>query len=305
MTFLPDEPLVPEEQRGEGPFVLRYEDISQHGKLLLDAMPLALSASIWQKLNTHESARAMRETGIIPILSRLVLKGQDGPLSVYSRVRGKGAFDYARSEKPDGSVDKLFLNMWCTILGTTGRTYGPEPQGGGDEIVAARIFAEHTFTKPFASREDRQVKRIELPGVEPVPSAVYRARSPQETLLPPSGAVFLDEHLSPDDAPVIFGLDHTDSNMHVNSLVYPRLFIEAGLRRLWQHGKRGSLLAFSAELAYRKPSFAGDRVRALVRAFEFEGGLGIAGVLVGEDEIALPEQKQRPRCYAQLWFREE
>lgn len=305
MTFLPDEPAVPQEQRAEGPFALRYEDISQHGKLLLDAMPLALGASIWQILGAHESVAHMRETGVLPILSRLHLRSGNGPLSVNSRVRCTGAFQYARSENPDGSVDKLLLNMWCNILGTADRTYGPKPENAGKELLAGRVFAEHTFTKLFAPKEERQVKRLDFPGIEPIPSAQYPLRAPEKTLVLPSGAAFLDERFEPDEAPIVFGLDHTDSNMHVNSLVYPRLFIEAGLRRLYHHGKRGALVAHSAELAYRKPSFAGDRVRALVRAFQSGDSLGIAGVLVGEEEMALPEKQRRPRCFAQIWFQSE
>jgi hypothetical protein len=64
-----------------------------------------------------------------------------------------------------------------------------------------------------------------------------------------------------------FGLDHTDSNQHVNSLVYPRLFAEAALRRLAELERPRRLLIRALDIAYRKPSFAGDRVRIHTRLF--------------------------------------
>ena len=62
---------------------------------------------------------------------------------------------------------------------------------------------------------------------------------------------------------------HTDSNQHVNSLVYPRLFEEAAVTRAVDRERTRAapgtdlrsqlLLARTFELRYRKPFFAGDR----------------------------------------------
>src|SRR6185369_14676109 len=96
----------------------------------------------------------------------------------------------------------------------------------------------------------------------------YTWRGPEAALALPDDAIALDPQPILDDGTTVFGRDHTDSNQHVNSLVYTRLFIEAALRRLWDHGHKGPLLARSAEIAYRKPCFAGERVKVAVRAFK-------------------------------------
>lgn len=305
MTFIPNEPDVPITQRGEGPLVVRYEDISQTGKLLLDAMPVVLGPSVWRSLWAHESSKAMQAAGIIPVLSRLVLEGGDGPLSVWSNVSGEGLFQLAHTRGPDGSVERLMINMWCNVYGECGRTHGPRPENAGEKLRAARVFAEHVLTRPFGSKDERKVTRLDIPGVAPVPEAVYEWRTPESTLALPEGASWLDETFVVDPAPVVFGLDHTDSNQHVNSLVYPRLFVEAALRRAWDHRKRGALLARAAELAYRKPSFAGERTRVLARAFARGEELGIAAMLVSEEEAAGPIEKAKARCYARLILRED
>jgi hypothetical protein len=92
-----------------------------------------------------------------------------------------------------------------------------------------------------------------------VPDAIYDAPASTTAMNPPDGADLLDAEYHPDPVVTAFGLDHTDSNQHVNSLVYPRLFAEAALRRLAELERPRRLLIRALDIAYRKPSFAGDR----------------------------------------------
>ena len=112
----------------------------------------------------------------------------------------------------------------------------------------------------------------------------------------PAGATPLDGDYAADEAVTVFGLDHTDSNQHVNSLVYPRMFAEAAFRRLAAAGRSPRrALVRSLDIAYRKPSFAGDRVRIHTRTFQLGDRLGAAGFLVDADDAA-----RRPRCCARI-----
>jgi hypothetical protein len=96
----------------------------------------------------------------------------------------------------------------------------------------------------------------------------------------PADATALDAGWSLDPAPVVFGLGHTDSNQHVNSLTYPQLAEEAALRRFDQLGLPVDLYARSMDVTFRKPCFAGDRVRVLVRAFRAGDDLGVLAAFV-------------------------
>src|SRR5205823_12900006 len=60
-------------------------------------------------------------------------------------------------------------------------------------------------------------------------TTLFRSRA-FASMMELDGARALDE-VAPDDFAETFGLVHTDSNHHVNSLVYIRLFEEAALRR--------------------------------------------------------------------------
>jgi hypothetical protein len=178
-----------------------------------------------------------------------------------------------------------------------GTTHGFDVPGKGRPVVAGRIFAEHEFTRPFGPPGDRKVRALPLAGGEMVPEARWAWREPEALLALPEGAVPLDAELVPDGVATVFGLDHTDSNHHVNSLVYTRLFIEAALRRLDAHGRAGApLLARSLEIAYRKPSFAGELARVRVRAFTLGGAVGAVAALGGDGEEA------RPRTFARVLF---
>jgi hypothetical protein len=246
MTFIPAEPAVPAEQTAKGSLVIRYEDISQTGKLLLDAMPVVLGPSLWQALAQHPASEAMREDGVVPVLYRLVLEGGEGPISVWSNVAGEGSFELAHTVGADGEVDRLVVNLWCDVYADAGRTYGPPPPNAGEKIRVARVFAQDVLTRPFAPKESRKVTRLVGPGLPPVPPARSESAPADATLVLPEGATPFDAAFVPDTSSIVFGLDHTDSNQHVNSLVYPRLFIEAALRRFWEHGRREPLVARAA-----------------------------------------------------------
>jgi hypothetical protein len=225
---------------------LRYEDISQDGRLLLEVMPNAVGAAVWGAQLSRDAfaQRCMRE-GIVPILSRFVLEGTDGPFGVMAPMEATGRFALVETDS-----GRIALNMWSEVTGPIGRTYPPQPNDAGTVRPACRVFAEHVFTRLFAAHDKRRVRREDLPEGAPATLPRYTPR-PFASLL--EGVTF-----TADDAPIVFGLVHTDSNQHVNSLVYMRLFEEAVLRHMPEGSRQ---LARRMEIAYRKPCFAGDRMR--------------------------------------------
>ena len=298
MKEIPPLPDVPDEQRAAGDVSLRYEDISQDGRVMLLAMPQAIG-EVWRRvLDDRGVAVAMREAGVVPILTRLTIEGGGGPISVRKRLRAEGRFQLAHTVR-DGSPDRILLNMWASLAGPKSRTHGPPPPGAGEMIPAGRVYAEHVFTRPFAPPDQRKVTRLDgIAGVPPVPEHRYDFVPVEVTAELPSGARALDDAPVVDPVPLVFGLVHTDSNQHVNSLVYPRLFEDALLRRAAATGRStASLLSRHVQLAYRKPCFAGDRMRIAVRLFELDGRLGAVGTFFPD---GTPEA--RPHAFARMIF---
>ncbi len=291
----PPRPELAPDRVATAEFALRYEDVAQDGRMTAIAFPPALGWTVWAKLLAgHPAERALAVQGIVPILSRLTIVGTDATIRVDAPATATGGYQLARRDV-DGAVDKLFLNMWVEVHGAAGRMM--PPTGPGAPVVAGTLFAEHTFTRLFASATDRKVTRFAVPGMPEVPSAHYDAPASTTAMELPAGAVAIDAQYHPDPVVTAFGLDHTDSNQHVNSLVYPRLFAEAALRRLAERERPRRVLVRALDIAYRKPSFAGDRVRIHTRLFALGDQVGAAGFVADVDAPAA-----RPRCCARMLF---
>lgn len=302
MTLLPPEPVVPDEHHANAPFVPRYDDIGQTGHLLFTALPVALGQTGWVAVTRLVSNDAFQRTRIMPILSRFVIESGAAPFSANAPMDAKAAIQFAHTLGADNQVERLVLNMWCSVYGKAGRTHGFFIPNAGERLFAGRVFAEHVLTRPFDPPETRRVTELDLPGFPRIPEARHEWQAPEGLLQLPEGATWIDEKFVYDAAPIVFGSDRTDSNQHVNSLVYPRLFTDAILRRLWDHEKRFALRADTLEIAYRKPSFAGDRVHVALRAFACGDRWGASAMLVSDGETKAPIELAKPRCFARIWF---
>lgn len=302
MITVPEPSEVPAEQRASGPLSFRYEDIAQDGRLMLSALSPALGAVIWTRVLAHHPAsREMHRAGIVPILTRLVAEGLPGPFSVNSAATATGSFQAAHAVI-GGKVDKIIFNMSAQIAAPHANTFGPRPPADAPLAVAGRVFAEHVLTRLFAAPAERKVTRLDLPSMPAVPPDVVAWRPPAAILELPEGAEPIEPGFSADPQPVVFGLAHTDSNQHVNSLIYPRMFEEAAVRRFAALGKSPVVLARFLEVGYRKPSFAGERLRIVLRAFTLGSRLGAVGAFVTEDEAALSPAEAKPRCCLKMLF---
>lgn len=299
MFPFPELPEVPASQRAEGPVSLRYEDIAQDGRLLLAAIPHGLGEVMFARALSHGPVRAVFEAeGIVPILTRLVIEGFGGPIAVRRGLEGAGRYELAHVPDAQGGVARIVLNIWLDVFGPKGVTYGPQPDDAGTRLHLGRVFAEHAFTRPFGPPERRKVRDLPLDGGRVVPETVRTTTLGPELLSLPPGATWLDDEARADDAEVVFGLGHTDSNQHVNSLVYPYLFEQAALRRLAALGKSAMVLARNVELSYRKPCFAGDRAQIRLRAFALGDAVGAVGVFAPAGD---PTAK--PHAWARIGFR--
>ena len=302
MTLLPPEPVVPDEHRAHAKFVPRYDDIGQSGHLLLTALPVALGQTGWALVSQFVPEGTFQQTRVIPILSRFVVETGTAPFSVNAHMDAEASIQFAHTLGANGLIERIVLNMWCSVHGQAGHTHGFSIPNAGERLFAGRVFAEHVLTRPFDPPETRRVTELELPGFPRIPDARYEWKAPETLLQLPEGAQWLDEAFVYDAAPIVFGSDRTDPNQHVNSLVYPRLFMDAILRRLWDHGKRYALRADALEIAYRKPSFAGDRVHVALRVFACGERWGAAAMLVSDEDTTRPIELAKPRCFARMWL---
>jgi hypothetical protein len=293
----PPAPAFPPEHATTSPLYPRYEDCTQDGRLNTLAIPPAL-ATLWNRRNDgNVTEHQARERGLMPLLTRLTVTSLDQPIRVTRSFEANCGFQVAHDRDASGAVSRLFMNVWCEVRG---RPHVPAaqrvPGGGRDLVLAGQAFAEHTYTRPFAPPDQRRVTSFAgLDGVPAVPEPRYHQPAPASAGEAPEGASWLDE-LTADPVDTRFLLDHTDANQHVNSLVYVRLYLEAMGRRLAAAGQPDKLRSRGFDIAYRKPSFVGERVRAHIRLFAVGNLIGGAGFLAAAGEEA------RPRCYVRTLY---
>ncbi len=301
MLYFPAPPEVADDQQSAGELFLRYEDICQDGRVLLQALPQGMGIAVWRDLLLHHPVTQLSKSkGIIPILTRLVLSGQDGRLSVNFPVKCRGRFALAHSNGPSGDLARLHMNAWVEVEGPAGKTTDPLGTPPGPTVKVGQLFAEHVFTRLFAPPDERKVLALEHEALPSVPDCEYTWRPRKSVLELPEGAAWLDESLSIASS-MAFGLSHTDSNQHVNSLVYLKLFEEAALQHLVDLGRSSVLLARYAEIAYRKPCFAGDRVQIAMRGFVLDGNPGAVGCFLPGDAESAASTKSA-HCFVRILF---
>lgn len=293
----PAAPAFPPDHASISPLYPRYEDCTQDGRLNTLAIPPAL-ATLWNSRDVRGlAARQARASGLISLLTRLTVTSLDQPLRVNRLFEASCGFQLAHDRDASGAVSRLFMNVWSEIRG---RPHVPAaqrvPGAGRDLVPAGHAFAEHTYTRPFGPPDQRRVTSFAgIEGLPEVPEVRYHQPAPASAADAPEGASWLDE-LAADPVETTFLLDHTDANQHVNSLVYVRLYLDAMGRRLAAAGHPARLHARAFDIAYRKPSFVGERVRVHIRLFANGPLIGGAGFLAAAGEEA------RPRCYVRALY---
>jgi len=286
------------EATARGSLRLRYEDVTQDGSLQLSVLSAGLGASVWAHLLADETSRRMHEGGQIPILSRLVLGAGEGPISVAAPLEVHGAYRLSHGRLPSGEVERIYVEMWAEARAPRGHTFAPPPPADAETITCGRLYAEHVVTRLFAPKGERKVRHLDHPSLPPVPGPEIPIVAARSTFELPEGAAPVASELR---RAVAFSLAHTDSNQHVSSLAYLRLAEDAAALAL--RGYTGSPLSLArAELAYGKPSFAGDELSLVLRPFEATAaGKKSLGVVCAFTEPArAPEDG---RTFVRLVFR--
>jgi hypothetical protein len=264
----------------------RYEDISQDGRIHLTSLMPGLGA-VWRMVGASGVFARFREQGILPVLHRLVIAGEKGPFSVGSAIEITGTWRLAR----ETNGDRIFLDMWIEARAPNGFTLAAPPPADAPRVLVGRLYAGHVITKPFAPPAERKVARLDLPGLPAVPEDDHPYADASELVA---------GHPLEPATQIAFAMMHTDSNQHVNSLVYPRLFEEALLQRLIarQLGPSPHMLMMRGlEVRWRKPFFAGERATIALHADRSDKAVAV-GTFSPEGAPA----DAKPSCALAAWL---
>jgi hypothetical protein len=197
----PPRPEFPADQTGKTEGHLRYEDVTQDGRLMPIAIPPSLSGFWRTVLTKHKGATAAGQSGIIPILTRLTILALDQHVRVDRMIESDVGFELAHDRDAAGEVSRLFMNVWCDVRGAAGRIVPRTPAG---PLTLAGAVAERSSR---AVRRWRADQKLQVAGYPELPEARYAAPTPASAGELPENAVWLDD-LAADTTDVVFTLDN-------------------------------------------------------------------------------------------------
>ena len=122
-------PEFPSDQHGKTEGHLRYEDITQDGRLMPIAIPPVLSGFWRSVLSKHKGAMLAGQQGIVPILTRLTMSALDQRIRVDRMLEADTGFQLAHYVDANGEVAKLYMLMWSDVRGAAGSIVPRVPAG--------------------------------------------------------------------------------------------------------------------------------------------------------------------------------
>jgi hypothetical protein len=175
-------PTFPAGQSTTATAHLRFEDVTQDGRMLPTSIPSSL-AYLWRDvLVPHRGSRNALAQGIFPILTRLTITSHEQPIRVDRPIDIRAGFELAR----DPATERIFMNIWTELRGAAGKM--SRSAAAGELALAGSLFAEHTFTRPLAPPDQRRVTRLGVDGYPDVPDTRYDAPSATTAQDLPAGA---------------------------------------------------------------------------------------------------------------------
>lgn len=298
-----DFPPAPDARRslvGEERARLRYEDVSQDGRMRVEGIWAPTGRLLWSGSELGRRVFCLgRDHEINTVLTRVILEATEA--HVRPRVQLENAL-MARFEQrlgADGNPTAVHLNTWLSSHVTDAGAQA----GAQRRTLVARAFGERVlaiFKNPPGQR-----RLTTLPdSTEPLPTSGAEPREAPSLLEVPPGCELLDAYPRLDPSRVVFGLSHTDSNQHVNSLAYVRFFENAALGRLLDLGLGATFMARRVEIAYRKPCFAGESLRVAVQLVREPSSSDVAALLSLVETTTLDgetfDRFGPPRCAARM-----
>jgi hypothetical protein len=269
MFDFPPPPELPENDAGEETTALRYDDVTQDGRMRLEASWRPMGRQLWTRPEPSRVLGKLGE-GVSTVLARVVMESTEVRVVPRAPMRTRVRFRFEHTANSEGAPNRILFNTWTESVVT----------GDDDtERLVGRSYGQRVFTRLNPATGDRAITRLDGFGSGFPP---HRADwDPVLSILEaPAGAELLDPTPRLDSGRVVFGLSHTDGNQHVNFLAYPKFVEQAALGRFVDLGIGSALMARRVELGYRRPAFAGDVLRIAVQAFRLEDSFGVTAALV-------------------------
>ena len=244
---LPSEPLASLDDVVNS--VVEWHLLNMGGELITIRLADTIGPGLRQVLRPHWNYNPNSGDGVAPIPHMMRLAARPGPIALGTPMQQRYRIRLVTTRKAGGALRRAHLVMHCE-LAAPGRRSGPTL--GTSEIWMA-------LTRPYAAAGEHRITEVPA-GLGFLAEHPLQdddlGRRPIESYRCTAGA---GEHLFRDTLPLVYHMDRSDSNLHVNMHVYPQQALDYLALSCHRAGGDAGRLRFRTATAYfRRPFLPGD-----------------------------------------------
>jgi hypothetical protein len=223
--------------------------LNMGGELITIRLADTIGPGLRQVLRPHWSYDPNRGDGVAPIPHMMSLAARPGRIALGTPMQQHYRIRLVTTRRAGGVLRRAHLVMNCTLV-APGRAAGTTL--GSSEIWMA-------LTRPYAAAGEHRIAEVPA-GLGFLAEHPLRdgdlGHRPIESFRCTAGA---GEHLSRHTLPLVYHMDRSDSNLHINMHVYPQQALDYLALSYHRAGGDAGRLRFRTAAAYfRRPFLPGD-----------------------------------------------
>lgn len=229
--------------------LVEWHLLNMDGELITIRLADTIGPGLRQVLRPHWNYDPNRGDGVAPIPHLMSLAAHPGRLALGAPMQQHYRIRLVTTRQADGALRRAHLVMHCTLV-APGRASGTTL--GSSEIWMA-------LTRPYAPPGEHRITEVPA-GLGFLAEHPLRdtdlGHRPIESFRCTAGA---GEHLSRHTLPLVYHMDRSDSNLHINMHVYPQQALDYLALSYHRAGGDAGRLRFRTATAYfRRPFLPGD-----------------------------------------------
>ena len=244
---MPSEPLASLDDVVEG--VVEWHLLNMAGELVTIRLADTIGPGLRRVLRPHWNYDPNHGDGVAPIPHMMRLAARGGPIALGTPMRQRYRIRLVTTRGAGGALRRAHLVMQCTLAAPRRRS--------GATLGTSEIWM--ALTRPYAAPGEHRVTEVpaglRLLAEHPLREGDLGHR-PIESFRCTAGA---GEALFRDTLPLVYHMDRSDSNLHINMHVYPQQALDYLALSYHRAGGDAGRLRFRTAAAYfRRPFRPGD-----------------------------------------------
>ena len=229
--------------------VVEWHLLNMGGELITIRLADTIGPGLRQILRPHWEYNPHSGDGVAPIPHMMSLAARPGRIALGTPMQQRYRIRLVTTRLAGGVLRRAHLVMQCTLVAPR--------RAAGTTLGSSEIWM--ALTRPYAAAGEHRITEVPTGlgflAEHPLQDTDLGHR-PIESFRCTAGA---DEQLLSDTLPLVYHMDRSDSNMHINMHVYPQQALDYLALSYHRAGGDAGRLRFRTATAYfRRPFLPGD-----------------------------------------------